>query len=362
MKFEVSTRDFNNALKMVATTDAAEIKLTAADLNSLEIDADGGVNSIHIHLSAEAVMEPGSVLLSTRFMNDIVKKTDDPLISIYSSNENGVVMIKSGKAKFKLNTGTETRNTDSLPSEDLKQFTFKGKLLSDLFDRVSYAAALKTTRPVLTGVNLSCEGSVLRAVATDSYRLAKAEVYGIKEINDFNITIPQVTVSALQSTLLTNEDESITVSTDEKRAFFSNGDITVGTRLLNEPYPDVARLIPAVFENSITVSRKEFQDVLERSMFLKSKDEAAVIHLMFSEKGGIKVSSDSKEIGSFEEDLEGTTEYPDIFSISFASSYMVDALKHIRKETVTVRFTGELKPFVIEDDEVVHLMLPIRRY
>ena len=163
MKFEVSTRDFNNALKMVATTDAAEIKLTAADLNSLEIDADGGVNSIHIHLSAEAVMEPGSVLLSTRFMNDIVKKTDDPLISIYSSNENGVVMIK-----FKLNTGTETRNTDSLPSEDLKQFTFKGKLLSDLFDRVSYAAALKTTRPVLTGVNLSCEGSVLRAVATDS--------------------------------------------------------------------------------------------------------------------------------------------------------------------------------------------------
>lgn len=364
MKFDVGTKDFNDVLKKVGTTGADSIKVTAKDLNALEIYANGEFNSIHIDMTAGAVIEPGSVWLNARFMNDIVKKAGDPLISFSSNEENRVIFIKSGKAKFKLNTESESTSLLA-PSENFKQFSIDGKLLSDLLERVSYAAAVRTSRPVLTGVNLSCEGSVFKAVATDSYRLAKAEVYGIKDVSDFNITIPAKSVSALQTTLLANcEDESkITIYTNEKQLFFSNGDVTLGTRLLDERYPDVARLIPTDFSASITVSREGFLDLIERSMFLKSKEDGvAVINLTFGEKQGIKVSSFSQEIGSFEEDLEGTVDCTAPFSIFFSTGYLVDALKHIRKETVTVRFTGELKPFVIEDDEVVHLMLPIRRH
>lgn len=360
MKFDVSTREFNDVLKMVGTTGADSINVTAKDLNVLEIFANGEFTSIHIDMTAGAVMEPGSAWLNARFINDIVRKASDPIIHIYSCEGNGVIQIKCGKSKFKLNTESKTL-PESMPTE-LEQYSIDANLLSDLLDRVSYAVAIRTTRPVLTGVNLSCEGSVLQAVATDSYRLAKAEVNG--KFGNFNITIPGKTISALQ-TLLENceKDSQITISTNEKQAYFSNGDVTMGTRLLDERYPDVARLIPTSFESSITVSRDAFQDVLERAMFLKSKEDgAAVIHLMFSEKEGIKVSSDSQEIGSFEEDLEGTVDCTAPFSIFFSTGYLVDALKHIRKETVTVRFTGELKPFVIEDDEVVHLMLPIRRH
>lgn len=364
MKFDVSTRDFNNVLKMVGTTGATAFKVTAEDLNNLQIHACGDFTSIHIAMPAGAVMEPGSAWLSARFINDILRKASDPMINFYSCEGNGVIQIKCGKSKYKLNTESESTSLLA-PSENFKQFSIDGKLLSDLLERVSYAAAVRTSRPVLTGVNLSCEGSVLKAVATDSYRLAKAEVYGIKDVSDFNITIPAKSVSALQTTLLENceKDSQITISTNEKQAYFSNGDVTMGTRLLDERYPDVARLIPTSFESSITVSKDALQDILERAMFLKSKEDGvAVINLIFSEKEGIKVSSDSQEIGSFEEDLEGTVDCTAPFSIFFSTGYLVDALKHIRKETVTVRFTGELKPFVIEDDEVVHLMLPIRRH
>lgn len=364
MKFSINTKELNNTLKTVSTTGAENIVVTAKD-NTVVVVANGEVTSIKTTATVNAVDEKGTAVLNARFVTDIAKKAGSDEIIFSSSEENKLIQIKAGKSKFKLNTESSDPVHSSFDLTDASTFSLPASTLKEMLDRVSYAAASKESyRPILTGINLSCSDGTLKAAATDSYRLAQDEM-NVEGIADFNITIPLTAISSLQSTLLADceEKDMLTISVSGSKAVFSKGETLLKTRLLDGTYPEVGRLIPSSFENSITVSRDAFQDVLERSMFLKSKDDgAAVIHLMFSEKGGIKVSSDSKEIGSFEEELEGATEYPDVFSIFFSSAYMINALKHIRKETVTVRFTGELKPFVIEDDEVVHLMLPIRRY
>lgn len=364
MKFSINTKELNNTLKTASTTGAENIVVTAKADNTVVVVANGEVTSIKKTATVNAVDEEGTAVLNARFVTDIAKKAGSDEIS-FSSEENKLIQIKAGKSKFKLNTESSEPVHSSFDLTDASTFSLPASKLKEMLDRVSYAAASKESyRPILTGINISCSDGTLKAAATDSYRLAQDEM-NVEGISDFNITIPLTAISSLQSTLLADceEKDMLTISVSGSKAVFSKGETLLKTRLLDGTYPEVGRLIPSSFESSITVSRDAFQDVLERSMFLKSKEDgAAVIHLMFSEKGGIKVSSDSKEIGSFEEDLEGTTEYPDLFSIFFKSAYMIDALKHIRKETVTVRFTGELKPFVIEDDEVVHLMLPIRRY
>ena len=51
--------------------------------------------------------------------------------------------------------------------------------------------------------------------------------------------------------------------------------------------------------------------------------------------------------------------------ISFNSKYMMDALRAIQPEEVTVEFFGTMRPFTItpsDSTEVVQLILPIRTY
>ena len=51
--------------------------------------------------------------------------------------------------------------------------------------------------------------------------------------------------------------------------------------------------------------------------------------------------------------------------ISFSGNYVIDAAKALRGDNITINFSGDMRPFVLkdEDDEtVLQLVLPLRTY
>ena len=51
--------------------------------------------------------------------------------------------------------------------------------------------------------------------------------------------------------------------------------------------------------------------------------------------------------------------------ISFSAKYMMDALRTIKSDNVTLTFVGEIKPILLksdENDDLTCLILPIRTY
>ena len=79
----------------------------------------------------------------------------------------------------------------------------------------------------------------------------------------------------------------------------------------------------------------------------------------------VMLSSYQQEIGSVEENLTSSTYEGDNLSISFSSKYANDAIKSFSGENITILFTGEMKPFIIKDqekDDLLQLVLPVRTY
>jgi len=97
-------------------------------------------------------------------------------------------------------------------------------------------------------------------------------------------------------------------------------------------------------------------------MFIKT-DNLTINNLKCSEDE-IILSNKSQEIGESNESLNGTFEGSPL-DISFSGTYLMDALKALRGKDINIKFTGSMKPFILEsvdDDTTIQLVLPVRTY
>ena len=77
------------------------------------------------------------------------------------------------------------------------------------------------------------------------------------------------------------------------------------------------------------------------------------------------LSSYQQEIGSVEEVLSTSFYKGNPLNISFSSKYANDAIKSFSGEKIKILFTGEMKPFIVKDqekDDLLQLVLPVRTY
>lgn len=79
----------------------------------------------------------------------------------------------------------------------------------------------------------------------------------------------------------------------------------------------------------------------------------------------IEVSSNSPEIGKVSEEIQVEQIDGEELKISFSAKYVMDALKALEGNEISVDFTGAMRPFVIrtkDDDSMLQLILPVRTY
>jgi DNA polymerase-3 subunit beta len=238
------------------------------------------------------------------------------------------------------------------------------KLPSSVFrmivNQTSFAASDKETRPILTGVNFRTEGDNLECVATDSFRLAK-KVIKMPGVKPFNVTIPAKTLNEI-SRIIENEKE-VDINISDKKVVFTLPKTLVVTRVISGSYPDTNKLIPQAFEYQLNTVSQSFISAIDRASLL-SIDRQNIVKLSLS-ANKIHVTSKSQEIGSASENVVSFRYSGNPLEVSFTSSYVIDAIRALGTEEVTILFNGEMKPFIIkskDDANTIQLVLPVRTY
>src|SRR5699024_11841700 len=87
--------------------------------------------------------------------------------------------------------------------------------------------------------------------------------------------------------------------------------------------------------------------------------------LSTKEQNIIEISSQSPEIGEVSEEKTVQKIEGEQLKISFSAKYMIEALRAIDSEEVTIAFTGAMRPCVIRpanDDPILQLILPVRTF
>lgn len=372
MNFNINKTELSNALAVVSH--AVSSNSPQASLRGIKLDAKedrivltGSNADISIQKTIVKsednnlnIIEEGSILVEARYLLDIVRKIDSDIVTV-EIIDGSLTRFSGNQAVFKING----MNAFDYPTIDFSKpsnsIQIKQSLLSELIEETSFAASLKETRPVLTGVNFKCNESQLTVTGTDSYRLAKRTVSLNTDLS-FNITIPSKSLNEVKSTVLTDPEGDIELYQNEKKVQFIVKDMILQSRLLDGNYPETDRLIPKEFSYKLTMNRSDLISAIDRTTFIKT-DNMAVNKLECSQDE-VVLTNKSQEIGESREVLHAKFEGEPL-NISFSGNYVMDAAKVLKGDEIIIQFTGEMKPFVLknsEEDTMIQLVLPVRTY
>ena len=374
MNFKINKQLFYNALSIAARAISSNspvpslvgIKLEA-EKNQLRITSSDANLSIVQVLSNEAdeklglsVSEEGTIVVDYRYLIDIVKKIDSDEIFI-EIIDGTLTHFAGDKAEFKIN-GYRPSDYPTIDfSEPSIRFVISSEALNDIISSTSFAASVKETRPVLTGVNMRGENGNLICTATDSYRLARKIVP--LNCDPFSVTVPAKCLNEART--IFSGCEEIHISLSEKKIQFRSGSTVMQATMLEGNYPQTERLIPTEFNNTMIISRRSLISAIDRCSFIKT-DNMPLIRMEINGSDDILVSCKSQEIGEYNESLTAISYEGFPMDISFSGNYLLDALKALSTENVRIRFTENMKPFVINnengDDSILQLVLPVRTY
>jgi DNA polymerase-3 subunit beta len=348
-------------LKMVV--DKERIVLTGSN-SDITIESVIDANNPDYDLTVE---DPGAIVLPARFFSEIVKKLPDKQVTIEVTS-GFQADITSGTAKFQIN-GQDAENFPHLPEvETDKTITLPNDVLKEVIRQTVIAVSKQESRPILAGIHITLHDGLLTAVATDSHRLAQRKV-ALNDVDngiDFDVIIPGKSMNEL-SGMISDVDEDVQVQVTENQILFIFGNTHFYSRLLEGNYPETSQLIPETADTTVELDAGSFLASIERASLLSHESRNDVVKLTLKPSENlVRISSDSPDIGTVEEEVATTSLDGNDLEISFNPNYMKDALRSFGQTTVKISFTSPLRPFTLvptEDGEnFVHLITPVRTF
>lgn len=348
-------------LKMVVNED--NIVLTGSN-SDITIESVINANDADNDLTIE---ETGAIVLPARFFSDIVKKLPDKKVTIEVTS-GFQADITSGSAKFQIN-GQDAENFPHLPEiETNKSVTLPNDILKEVIRQTVIAVSKQESRPILAGVHMTLKDGILTAVATDSHRLAQRKVVleNIDNGIDFDVIIPGKSMEEL-SGMISDVHEDVQMQVTENQVLFIFGNTHFYSRLLEGNYPETSQLIPQTADTTVELEAGAFLSSIERASLLSHESRNDVVKLSLKPSENlVRISGDSPDIGTVEEEVVTSALDGNDLEISFNPNYMKDALRSFGQATIKISFTSPLRPFTLvptEDQEnFVHLITPVRTF
>ena len=369
IKKEILLENLNNVSHAVSTKNVIPVLSGIKfDLNKDGLTLIASDNDIDIQVFIEKkyidkIEAIGSIVIQGKFLLDIIRKLPDGIINI-EVIDGLKIMLYNENSKFNLN-GIDP---DEFPNINIeksnKPISLSKKNIKTMVNQTIYATSTQESRPVLTGLNFKIEKDTLECIATDSYRLAKKKISLDKAVdNTINIVIPGRNIGELVK-IINDEDEKINIHIFTNKILFEFDNILFQSRLLNDVFPNISRLIPEESKIIIEANLNDLFNVVDRASLLTSEKEKNVIK--FETNGNIlTITSNTPEIGRVEEKLPISKNSNEDIKIAFSAKHMMDALRTINSKNVRILLNSEISPIILnteDNDDLLQLLMPIKTY
>lgn len=308
------------------------------------------------------ITSPGAVLLEANFFINIISSLPDVSLDFTEINHHQIVLT-SGKSEITL----KGKDVDLYPR--LQEMTtenplvLKTKLLKSIISETAFAASLQESRPILTGVHMVLsEQKEFKAVATDSHRMSQRKLTLENTSANFNMVIPSKSLREF-SAVFTDDIETVEVFFSDSQVLFRSDYISFYTRLLEGNYPDTDRLLTNSFETEVTFNTAALRSAMERAYLISNATQNGTVKLEIT-SDSISSHVNSPEVGKVNEELDSISQSGSDLTISFNPTYLIEALKALKSETVMIRFISPVRPFTLmpgdDTENFVQLITPVR--
>jgi len=276
-----------------------------------------------------------------------------------------------------LRCGRSTFTLACLPPEDYPvmasgelthHFTLTAAELKSLVDRTRFAISTEETRYYLNGIYLHVtkndEVPVIRAVATDGYRLARVELVLPEGAGGMpGVIVPRKTVLELRK-LADESEEEIQIGLSETKIRFVVGAADLTSKLIDGTFPDYDRVIPTANDKVLEVKCKDFAEAVDRVATISTEKSRAVklAAAPGANGGSLTVSATSPENGTAVEELE-VRYLSEPLEIGFNSRYLLDIAAQIEGEGAQFVMSDSASPTIVRDradQSALYVLMPMR--
>ncbi|MGB3416319.1 MAG: DNA polymerase III subunit beta [Mesorhizobium sp.] len=311
------------------------------------------------------VEQGGATTVPAHLLYDIVRKLSDGAEVMLRTDEDGSAMsVVSGRSSFRL---------QCLPQSDFPElsagsfphiFRLESTALKSLIEKTQFAISTEETRYYLNGIylhTLEAGGKLLlRSVATDGHRLARAEIEAPAGSEGMpGIIIPRKTVSELQK-LVDDPDVAVTTEVSETKIRFTVGSVVLTSKLIDGTFPDYQRVIPTGNDKQLIVDRQSFSTAVDRVSTISSERGRAV--KMTIADGQVTLAVNNPDSGSATEELAADYSAEPI-EIGFNARYLLDVAAQLTGGNAKFLLADAGSPTLIQDtgdETTLYVLMPMR--
>jgi DNA polymerase-3 subunit beta len=179
-----------------------------------------------------------------------------------------------------------------------------------------------------------------------------------KDYSDRKVVVPGKTLSEVSKILSGEVDDQVSIYFTKNHILFEFDQTMVVSRLIEGEYFRIDQMLSSDYETKLKINKKEFLDCIDRATLLvREVDKKPIIINITDDDMELRIDS---AMGSMNEEIDIEKEGKDIM-IGFNPKFLIDALRVIDDETVTIYLVNPKAPCFIRDDEenYTYLILPV---
>ena len=327
---------------------SSEIKLTG---NDMELGIETTVNG--------EILEHGKIALDAKLFSEITRRV---------SSQNAVVTIESDD---KFNTTISCENSVfNIQGRDGDEFSYipyieKNKYitlsqftLKEVIQQTIFSISPNDSNKMMSGELFEVNENQLKVVSLDGHRISIRNVTLKDHYENTKVIVPGKTLSEISKILGGDNEKEVLIYFSANHILFEFDQTIVVSRLIEGEYFRINQMLSSDYETKVKINKKEFLDCIDRAtLFVKEGDKKPII--INIQDGQMELQIDS-QVGSMKEDIDIEKEGKDIM-IGFNPKFLIDALKVIDDEEVSIYLMNAKAPCFIRDDnqQYIYLILPV---
>lgn len=325
---------------------ASEITFTS---NDMELGIETKVHGI--------IEEKGIVALDAKLFSEIIRKLPDNDVVIQTDDKLNTT-ITCEKAKFTI-PGRDGEDFAYLPMiEKNDGITLSQYTLKEVIRQTIFSIAANENNKLMTGELFEIKDNILKVVSLDGHRIAIRKIELKESYEDKKVVVPGKTLNEISKILSGEVEDEVQIFFTDNHIVFEFDDTVVVSRLIEGEYFRIEQMLSSDYETKIKINKKEFLSCIDRAtLFVKEGEKKPII---INIEGNQMILNINSQIGSMNEDIDIAKEGKDIM-IGFNPRFLIDALKVIDDEEITIYLVNPKAPCFIKDEteSYIYLILPV---
>lgn len=363
MKFVCKKSDLLKGVNIVLK--AVPSKTTMSILECILIDASAGqikMTANDMELGIETVIEgnireKGIIAIDAKIFSEIVRKLPDNDVTI-ETDANFQMLICCEKARFSI-AGKSGEDFSYLPYiEKAEPVVVSQFSLREVIKQTIFSISDNESNKMMTGELFEISGNHLKVVSLDGHRVSIRNLELKGEYQPRKVIVPGKTLIEVSKILSGELDALVNLFFTKNHIVFEFDETTVVSRLIEGEYFRIEQMLSTDYETKVRVNKKELLNCIDRAtLLIRESDKKPIIIQIEDGEMRLKLTSG---VGSMNEEIVIEKEGKDIL-IGFNPKFMIDALRVIDDEMVTLYLVNPKAPCFIRDEKesYIYLILPV---